>query len=177
VTAFSRPDPFAAEQALLDAQGATNGRIETLAEMGAALLEIAAQAALAKGVALPARQLYYPAPIAADCEQVAALFSGWTPSPPPDGPTICQPFRWLAGFSLIITRCTPKGAIQSTKTPPKPEAMIEVSQIASADAEVLLEVVTRLDEIGSDISVVANPPSGGFQTVELNVQLLPGSSF
>jgi len=178
VESFTRLDPFAAEQAALEQQAlVAGGGIRTLAQMGQALLDIANQAAVAKGVKLPARQMFYPAPIPADCEQVAALFSGWTPTPAPDGPVVCSTFRWMAGFSLIITRCAPKGAVQVKSTAPTPAGMMASAQLASDDAEVLLEVVSRLDEVGGDLSVTVAPPSGGMQTVELNVQLLPGSSF
>lgn len=169
---YSRPDPFAALAApdLARATDAAGQPVDTLSGMGEALLDLVGQAAVARGVALPARQTVYMAPIPADCEQVAVLFSGWNPTPGLEGPTDCRTFRWLAGYSVIITRCTP--AVQRGKGLVAPEAMTEAARIASADSEVLLEVVNRLDEVGPDLSVVANPPHGGFQTVELNVQLL-----
>jgi hypothetical protein len=178
---YSRPDPFLAEQkaaeALQTVGAATDTRPASLSDIGEAMLDLVRSAALAKGVQLPARQSAYMAPIPADCEQVAVLMTGWNPTPAPEGPTVCMPFRWLAGCSVIITRCTPAipGKGGALKTVPM-EKMTEALRLASADAEVLLEVVNRLDEIGSDLSVVINPPSGGLQTTELNVQLLPTGS-
>lgn len=182
---YSRPDPYAAELAAASAP-LTEGSIsdsdgqpvDTLSEMGEALLEIVRASAVTKGVTLPARQSVYMAPIPADCEQAAVLFSGWNPTPAPDGPTVCAEFRWMAGYSVIITRCTPavlRGPKGKQVVPM--EMMTEAARIASADAEIMLEVVRRLGEIGPDVSVVAQPPSGGLQTVELNIQLLPAGSF
>jgi hypothetical protein len=54
---------------------------------------------------------------------------------------------------------------------------MQAGRIASRDAEVLLEVLNRIPgEVGSDVGVVTNAPSGGFQTVELNVSLISGGS-
>jgi len=183
-TTFSRPDPFEQERLAgvpdpdRDSPDAVDTTPVTLAFMAEQLLEVVKSAALAKGVVLPSRQSYYMAPIPADCEQVAVLFTTWTPTPALEGPTICRPFRWLAPMSVIITRCTP--AMPTGRGPnkaaPSAAKMIEAAKLASADAEVLLEVVNRLDEVGGDLEVVTNAPSGGFQTVELNVQLLPVGS-
>lgn len=185
--AFSRPDPFAAEAAQLDpirspdgiAEPTANGMAQTLEEMAQRMLTKVIEAALHKGVALPGRQLIYPAPIPADCEQVAVLFTQFSPTPIQDtGSTvICKTWRWIAPFSVIITRCTPalpgKGrGIKTVST----TAMEAAARIASDDAEVLVEVVNRLGEIGPDCTVVTNAPSGGFQTVELNVPLISGGS-
>jgi hypothetical protein len=176
---YTRADPFAAElnnQPLstpLLADTASSGSVDTLSDMGEALLEIVRSAAVECGVTLPARQSVYMAPIPADCEQVAVLFSGWDPSPAPSAPIVCRPFRWMAGYSVIITRCTP--AVPNPKAKQAPvtaERMVEAARLASKDAEVMLAVVNRLGEVGSDLSVVTQPPSGGLQTVELNVQLM-----
>jgi hypothetical protein len=177
---FSRPDPFAAELALgppIRSVSPGTGYAETLEEMGTRLLERVAEAAVGKGIQLPPRQVYYMSPIPADCEQVAALFSNWTPTPGQDGPTICQPWRWMANWSVIITRCTPAmpGKGRGLHTVPA-EKMMAAGKLASDDTEVLLAVVNSLDEIGADTTVVANAPSGGYQTVELNVPLIMGSS-
>lgn len=180
---YSRPDVFAAEQqavtpitdgSITDPDGQP---VDTLSGMGEALLDIVRAAAVSKGVQLPGRQMVYMAPVPADCEQVGVLFNGWTPTPAPDGPMVCTTFRWIAGYSVLITRCTPavprgpKG-----KQTVSAEAMIEAARIASADAEVMLATLQRLGEIGPDVSVVTQAPSGGMQTVELNVQLLPAGS-
>jgi hypothetical protein len=136
---------------------------------------------VAKGVPLPGRQSVYMAPIPADCEQVAVLFTGWNLTPPPEGPVVCLPGRWMGSYSAIITRCTPAMPQQTrgraATTAPEPAKMTEAARMASRDAEVFLETLTRLDEIGAEVSIVTNPPSGGFQTVELNVQLLAVGSF
>lgn len=187
---YSRADPFAAEGALPPVFGTGNpgtGQPETLAELGHALLDLIVVSALAKGVALPSRRSVYMAPIPPDCEQVAVLVTGWNPTPAGDttSTTICKPWRWLAPMSVIITRCTPAVPGKAGKTGQQTTALKLVStdqlnaasDIASADAEVLVEAVNRLGEIGADTSIVANPPAGGYQTVELNVSLVSGSSF
>jgi hypothetical protein len=186
---FTRLDPYVTEtvsephQAARMAFGAAlgTGAPETLDEMGHALLDIVRQAAVAKGVTLPARQMVYPAPIPADCEQVAVLFTGWNVTPIQDGgTTICKPWRWIAPYSVIITRCTPaimgKGPNRALKHVTT-EQMDAAAKLASDDTEVLLETMNRLGEVGSDVSLVANAPSGGYQTVELNVPLISGGSF
>lgn len=178
---FSRPSPFDAdiEQGPpIRTVSPGTGYAETLEEMGKRLIQRVAEAATGKGIDLPTRQAYYMAPIPADCEQVAALFTGWNPTPAQDGPTICQPWRWLANFSVIITRCTPaipgrKGGSLKTVTVPQ---LTAAAKMASDDAEILLAVVNSLDEIGADTTIVTNAPSGGYQTVELNVPLLSGGS-
>jgi hypothetical protein len=184
---FTRPNPFDAE--LIEgppirAASPGGNYAETLEEMGKRLIQRVAEAAVGKGIDLPSRQAFYMAPIPADCEQVAALFTGWNPWPIQDGPTICQPWRWLANFSVLITRCTPAvpgkahrvtGANSSIKT--VSVAQLEAAaKLASDDAEVLLAVVNSLVEIGADTSIVTNAPSGGYQTVELNVPLISGGS-
>lgn len=166
---FTRPDPFAAEaavQAVLPTSAP-----DTLSEMGEVLLDMLRSAAVTKGVTLPGRQVVYMSQIPADCEQAAVVFSGWSPYPVPEGPTICLPFRWQAGFSVILTRCTP-AIPPKGKTYPSAEKMLEAAKLASADSEVLLELVNRLDEIGSDVGIVAQAPQGGFQSTELTITLM-----
>jgi hypothetical protein len=177
---FTRPSPFdidIEQGPPIRSVSPGTGYAETLDEMGNRLLDRVAKAAVGKGVDLPPRQVYYMAPIPADCEQVAALFTGWTPTPAQDGPTVCQPWRWLANWSVIITRCTPAipGKGRGLHTVPVSK-MKAAAVMASRDAEILKEVVNSLDEIGADTSVVTNAPSGGYQTVELNVPLLSGGS-
>jgi len=182
---FSRPDPFAAEEEVL-AEVADSVRltaeipaVDTLAGMGASLLDIVVASAAGLSVALPGRQIVYMAPIPADCEQVAVLFNGWTPWPLQIGPTVRErPFRWMAGFSVAITRNSPAvPAKQGLKKAVTPDAMMAASRIASDDSEVLLGAVGRLAEVGPDLTVVAHAPQGAMQTVELNVQLFPSGSF
>jgi hypothetical protein len=197
---YGRFDPFAEEAAsepLKDARqqfGASlgTGAPETLEEMAQALLELLRGAAVNRGITLPARQGIYMAPIPADCEQAIVLFTGWNPTPLGDTTTttICKPWRWLAPMSVIITRCTPaippaasSRAAKLTERQPAALSTVSTSQLSAAakissdDAEVLLEVVNRLGEIGADTTLAANPPSGAYQTVELNVSLVSGSSF
>jgi hypothetical protein len=201
--AFRRRDPFAEEQVQVDAlrqaepqvRGISlgTGAPETLDEMAHALLEVIRGAAVAKGVTLPSRQGIYMAPIPADCEQCIVLFTGWNITPATgdaSGTTVCRDWRWLAPMSAIITRCTPAipppaagRAAKLTERAPGPLNTVAPSQleaaarIASDDSEVFLEVINRLGEIGSDVSLVANPPSGAYQTVELNLSLVSGGSF
>lgn len=202
IQVYGRFDPFAEEVAsepLREARqqfGASlgTGAPETLEEMAQALLELLRGAAVNQGVTLPARQGIYMAPIPADCEQAIVLITGWNPTPAGDTTTttICKPWRWLAPMSVIITRCTPAippaAAARTSKLVEKQqnpgplktvssEQLHAAARIASDDAEILLEVVNRLGEIGADTSLVTNPPSGGFQTAELNVSLVSGSSF
>jgi hypothetical protein len=182
---FSRADPFAAERAVIE-EVADSVRlatevpaVDTLAGLGASLLQVITASAAGLQVVLPSRQIVYMAPIPADCEQVAVLFNGWTPWPVQIGPTVRErPFRWMAGFSVAITRNSPAvPAKQGLKKAVSPDAMIAASRIASDDCEVLLGAVGRLSEVGPDLTVVAHAPQGAMQTVELNVQLFPTGSF
>lgn len=177
---FTRPSPFDVDIAQgppIRSVSPGTGRAETLEEMGKRLIQRIAEVAVGKGIDLPNRQAYYMAPIPADCEQVAALFTGWTPTPAQEGPTICQPWRWLANWSVIITRCTPAvpGKGRTIKTVSTAQLMA-AAKLASDDAEILLALVNTLDEVGADTSIVTNAPSGGYQTVELNVPLISGGS-
>jgi len=185
VTEFSRPDPFAAEREVL-AEVTDSVRltaelpaVDTLAGLGASLLDVVTASAAALSVVLPSRQIVYMAPIPADCEQVAVLFNGWTPWPVQIGPTVRErPFRWMAGFSVAITRDSPAvPAKQGLRKAVTPDAMMAASRIASDDSEVLLGAVGRLAEVGPDLTIVAHAPQGAMQTVELNVQLFPSGSF
>lgn len=188
MTSFSRADPFAEEVAsepFQDARGAFGaslgtGAPETLDELCDALLEAIVTAALGKGVALPSRQLVYMAPIPADCEQVAVLFTGWDVTPLQDttSTTICRPWRWMANVSAIITRCTPAMPAKNNPLKTVPVArMNAASKMASDDSEIFLEVLQHIGEIGAGVTIIANPPQGGFQTAELNVSLISGGSF
>jgi hypothetical protein len=141
---------------------------QTLYSMAELLLNRALACLLEKGLEAPARQVIYMSPIPADCEQLAVLFDGWSPDHPWDNTTNCNSFRWLAGFAVAITRCTP--AIPSRKgAAPTVTQMKAAAQMASDDAEALICVVSSLDEIGSELSIVTASPQGGFQTTELRV--------
>jgi hypothetical protein len=176
---FTRPDPFAAE--IFEPNQGT-GAPESLYDMAVALLETVRQAAVTRGVVLPGRQIVYPSPIPTDCEQVAVVFTGWnpTPMPSPDGTSVCHNWRWVAPFTALITRCTPailgKGPNKALRSV-TPEQMLAASKLSSDDSEVLVEAMNHVGEVGADVSIAANPPSGGYQTVELNVSLISGGSF
>ena len=93
----------------------------TLYDMGRRLLELTVDIMHGAGAIVPERQLVYMAPIPADCEQVAVLFSGWTPYPQQEGPSSCSSYQRLAGFSVIITRKSP--AVQTSgSTSVRPES-------------------------------------------------------
>lgn len=145
--------------------------LRTLVLMGQDLMARVLSCFTDQGVAPPERQVVYMAPIPADCEQVAVLFSGWTPLPLWDGLAHCDLYRWVANFSIIITRCTPAIGAKSGKVAPVPDVMLAAAEIASADAEVLLCTVASIGEIGPEIEVLTPAPQGGMQTVELTVQV------
>lgn len=143
----------------------------TLYEMAQSLLLLAKRALTADGLPCPSRQVIYPAPIPADCEQIAVLYNGWTAYPSGTGATRTENFRWAGGFSVVITRKTPAMAAPSAKNPtPTPESMKAAALIASRDAEAMLGIVRSLDEY-SDVSVVVQAPAGGLQTVELDITI------
>lgn len=145
--------------------------LRTLVLMGQDLMQRVLSCFTSQGVIAPTRQIVYMAPIPVDCEQVAVLFSGWTPMPPWDGLEHCDAYRWVGNFTVSISRCTPAIGAKSGKIAPTPDSMLQAAQIASADAEVLLCTVASLDEIGPEIELLTPAPQGGFQTVELTVQV------
>lgn len=143
---------------------------ETLFHMAENLLERVKACALQHGVVLPSRQLVYLSPIPADCEQVAVLFDGWSADQTWDITLHCNAFRWMGGFSVVITRCTP--ALPGRKgTAPGVDQMREAALLASRDADVLTCVVTSLDEIGPEMQIMTQAPNGGFQTTELDIRM------
>lgn len=99
------------------------------------------------------------------------LFNGWTLYPDAgELTTNCLFSTWLAGFSVIISRCTP-AVSKSTKNPiPTPEKMGEAAKLASDDAELFRDLVPALSGFMSP-QIVVQAPSGGFQTVELSLSL------
>lgn len=147
--------------------------LRTLVLMGQDILQRALSCFASQGVVAPTRQVVYMAPIPADCEQVAVLFSGWSPMPFLEGLSHCDTYRWVANFSVVITRCTPAIAVGKLgkQTAPSPELMIKAAEIASADAEVLLCLVASIDEVGPELEVLTPAPQGGMQTVELTFQI------
>jgi hypothetical protein len=128
---------------------------------------------VAKGVTLPARQMVYPAPIPADCEQVAVLFTGWNVTPIQDGrhdhlPALALDRALLGDHHPLHPgdpRQGPEPGPEARRTEPDGRG----GQDRQRRLRGLLEAMNRLGEVGSDVSLVANPPSGGYQTVELNV--------
>jgi len=148
---------------------------QTLYEMAYRLMNLVQANFTCAGIPLPERAVIYPSPIPADCEQVAVLFTGWTPYPQSDGPQVCEGFRWMGDFSVIITRCTP-AMVPKTATKsltPAPEKMHEAALMASQDAEILLAVLHDLGEFASP-SVTVQSPVGGLQTTEMDVQIPVG---
>lgn len=143
----------------------------SLYQMAEQLLTRLQQAGFERGMLLPPRALIYMSPVPADCEQIAVLISGWTPSPQWDVSTSCQSFRWFGQFSLVITRCTPAIPPKGGKAGPAPEAMHRAAQIASEDAEVMAAVVHGLGEIGADFALETPAPEGGLQSVIMNIQV------
>jgi hypothetical protein len=141
----------------------------TLFSMAAGIRAVIEQAAAGRGLVLPKRQVTYLMPIPADCEQVAVVFGGWLPEPPWQGLQVCQTFRWLGRFGVMVTRKTP--AIPAGSSAPPVEWMEKAAMIASEDAEMLLEVVSSLGEVYSDLVVETPAPEGGYQTTALTVTL------
>jgi hypothetical protein len=143
----------------------------TLFSMAQTLLDLVTDLARDRNLDLPSRQIIYPAPIPADCPQVAVLFDSWQPMPPWESFETCRTFRWCGSFQLVISRATPAMPGRSGQAP-SPDAMGLAAQIASADAELLIAVVDNLGEIGPELSIVTPAPEGGIQSTVLSV-LLP----
>lgn len=164
-------NPYVVTEVAMQA-GATG---QTLYEMAYRLMNLVQANFAGAGIPLPERSVIYPSPIPADCEQVAVLFTGWTPYPQSDGPQVCEGFRWMGDFSVIVTRCTPALVPKTaTKTlTPAAEKMHEAALMASQDAEVLLAVLHDLGEFASP-SVTVQSPVGGLQTTEMDVQIPVG---
>lgn len=142
----------------------------TLASMSQDLLAAVEQTAVALGVQLPERRVIYMAPIPADCPQVAVLMGGWAPEPSWEGLQVCAVGRWVAQLGVVITRKTP--AVPSAAGDlPKPADLLAASMLASADAELLLEVVGGLGEIAGDVLVETPAAEGGLQSATLSVRV------
>lgn len=141
----------------------------TLYGLAGALMNMALQALADNGLAVPARQVVYIGQIPADCEQLAVVFDGWSPTPPQDGMVVCQTYRWGASFTVLVTRsCVP--GITNAKSLPKAVDMSRTAEIASNDAEALLDVVSMAGEHdGGSVAVSITPPQGGLQSTMLNI--------
>lgn len=143
----------------------------TLVLMAQELMARVLQSFASQGVTPPERQIIYMAPIPVDCEQLSVLFSQWTPLPPAELSTTCVNLRWFATFNVVVSRCTPAQS-KDPKKAPTPAQMLAAATMASQDAEVMLNLVnTGLTEVGSELEVLTPAATGGFQTVELTVQL------
>lgn len=143
-------------------------RATTLMEMAQEILARVRQLAVQMGLTLPTRQFVHLAAVPVDCEQVAVLIGGWTPQPAWSGLEACQNFRWCGQFAVLVSRCTP--AIPNNRgDPPTVEKMNRAAVIASDDAELLLQLVGGLGEVGGDLLLNTPEAEGGFQTTVLNV--------
>lgn len=141
----------------------------TLLSMAQGVMGMVEQAAAGRGVQLPERRVVYMAPIPADCPQVAVLIGGWNLEPASDEMLICTRGRWVARLGVGITRKTP--AIPSAAGDlPTPAQLFAAAALAAEDAEVLLEVVGSLGEIGGDAAVDTPAAEGGLQSVTLTVR-------
>lgn len=138
----------------------------TLLTMAQGLLSIVERCAVGLGVALPTRQVIYMAPMPADCPQVAALIGGWMLDPQSEGMVACERARWAAQMGVVITRKTPAipGAAGDL---PTSAALLAAAQLASDDAEVLLEVIGSLSEV-ADVLVETPAAEGGLQSVTVS---------
>jgi len=141
----------------------------TLYALAESLMAMAKTALAAASLAAPARQVIYIGQIPADCEQLAVVFDGWTPTPPQEGMVVCQSYRWGASFTILVTRsCVP--GINNAKQLPKPENMSATAEIASNDAEALLDLVANVGEHdGGSVAVSITPPQGGLQSTILEI--------
>lgn len=138
----------------------------TLMTMARALLAVVEQSAAGLGVTLPERRVIYMAPIPADCPQVAVLIGGWGLDPVAEGMIACQRARWAALLGVVITRKT--CAVPSAAGDlPTSASMHQAAEMASTDAEVLLEAVGSLQEM-ADVLVETPAAEGGLQSVTLS---------
>ncbi|HEX6686808.1 MAG TPA: hypothetical protein VF062_28845 [Candidatus Limnocylindrales bacterium] len=158
MTLYATPSP---DQSL-DPQPATT----TLLTMARALLTVVETSAAGLGIPLPDRRVIYMAPIPADCPQVAVLVGGWTMDPAGEGMIACERARWAAQLGIIITRKTPAVPTAAGDLP-TPASMMQAAQLASDDAEILLEVVGSLQEV-ADVLVETPAAEGGLQSATVS---------
>lgn len=145
-------------------------RPDGLFEMAEAVLGRLRSVAVGAGVQLPVKQVIYPSQVPVDCDQVSVLLQGWAPHVQAGVFMSCQTFKWAAILQVAITRCSPGGPDKRGKLPTA-EAMTDAARIASKDATLLQNLVATFEEIGPEITLLVQPPDGGFQTVELTVTL------
>src|SRR6478609_9979573 len=142
--------------------GVIQPRTATLMTMAQEVLVRLRNAAAESGVKLPTRQFVYPTGVPADCEQVAVIIGGWVGAPPQEGLTNCIRFRWCAQIGVVISRCTPAMPTARTSSAPPVEKMNQAAEIASADAELLLRVISGFGEMGADVVLTTPEPEGGY---------------
>ena len=143
----------------------------TLYSMALTLMDLVEDLARDRELDLPTRRVVYPAPIPADCPQVAVLFDSWQPMPPWESFETCRTFRWCGSFQVVISRSTPAMPGRSGQAP-SADAMGLSAQMASEDAELLIAVVDAVGEVGPELSIATPAPEGGIQSTVLSV-LLP----
>lgn len=146
----------------------TVATLYSMAEQIQAMLE---QIAMQAGTALPDRKIIYMLPLPADCPQWGVLFSGWQLEDGGGRMVTCSTSRWLGRFSVLITRNTP--AMPVKDQPPPAGQMSAAAKVASDDAELLIELLNNLGEVG-DAAIETPAAEGGLQSVFLTV-LLPAA--
>lgn len=151
--------------------GAGQPRTATLMTMAQDILVRLRNSAIELGVELPSRQFIYPTNVPIDCEQVAVVFNGWTGEPSEPGLVACMRFRWCGQFGVAIGRCTPAMPPRGSSSAPSVDKMMAAAALASADAELLIHLVSTFGEIGSDLTLITPEPEGGFQATFLQVTL------
>lgn len=142
----------------------------TLFDMAQILLQRTITCMVNRGVTVPDRQIIYPSPVPADCEQLAVLLLGWAPLPPWSGLQNCQQWRWVGMFAVAITRGSPAIPRSGGKAPTA-DSMTASARIASDDAEVLLDLVRGIDEVNQDLTLETGAAVGAYQTTILHVQV------
>lgn len=151
--------------------GPSQPRLVTLMSMCQEILARLQACADGRGMLLPDRQFVYMTSVPIDCEQVAVMFGGWVGDPPAGGMVTCLNFRWCAQIGVAIGRCTPAIPNRGTTSAPPVGKMNAAAQIASDDAELLIELVSTFGEIGADMTLTTPEPDGGYQAVLLTCTL------
>jgi hypothetical protein len=151
-------------------QAPVQPRVATLMSMSQEILMRLRNLAAGAGVSLPTRQLIHMSAVPMDCEQVTVAFGGWVGDPAAQGMTVCLNFRWCAQIGVAICRRTPAVPSRTTSAPPV-EKMNAAAQVASDDAELLIELAMSFGEVGADLTLSTPEPEGGFQAVLLTATL------
>jgi hypothetical protein len=151
--------------------GPAQPRLATLMSMCQEILGRLGTLAVGRGIILPVRQFIYMTAVPVDCEQVAVMFGGWVGDPPAGGMTSCFNFRWCAQIGVALARCTPAVPPRGSTSAPPVDKMNAAAQIASDDAELLIELVSTFGEVGADLTLSTPEPEGGYQAVLLTCTL------